>query len=60
VNARGRVAGALLLAKFENKKYFKQEYCEWLATVRRDFYHAQLAFRKSKIKLNLLNLYDHF
>jgi hypothetical protein len=23
-----------------------------------DFYHAQLAFRKSKSRLNLLNLYD--
>jgi hypothetical protein len=30
-----------VLAEFECiKKLFKKDYCEWLAKVRRDFYHA--------------------
>jgi len=46
VNARGRVAGALLFAKLENKKYFKQEYCEWLATVRCELLPRSACFRQ--------------
>jgi len=60
VNAPPPAGSAVSLAKLVSTKLFKQEYCEWLATVEPIFYHAQLAFRKSKPTLKLLNLYDHF
>jgi hypothetical protein len=42
-----------------NSKLSK-DYYEWRLQLRRDFYHAYLAFRKAKYGLKLLNLFDAF
>jgi hypothetical protein len=50
-----------VFTKFESiRNQFLKGFDDWERNVRGDFYHASRAFRKSKLRLNLLNLCDAF
>ena len=53
-------AALVLLAKLETQNNSSRNIANGLHRKNANFYHAQLAFRKYKSSLKLLNLYDHF